>query len=175
MQGILPLTPLGALPQTPHSPCGRGISYCFFPLGKCYAPLRQGRVVFSPAEKISTLCLDCVLALSALKNLFRRLFIEQPTELSDHLFSCVLSSSMSALWTAILRYALMMSLNAELLFPPLVDGRLAQSCLSDTVGFPAIWVCFSPFFDNFRHFWSTATRNRFSHTAFYLSNTPCQL
>ena len=66
MQGILPLTPLGALPQTPHSPCGRGISYCFFPLRKCYASLRQGRVVFSPAEKISTLCLDCVLALSAL-------------------------------------------------------------------------------------------------------------
>jgi hypothetical protein len=65
VQGILPLTPLGALPQTPHSPCGRGISYCFFPLGKCYASLRQGRVVFSPAEKISTLCLDCVLALSA--------------------------------------------------------------------------------------------------------------
>lgn len=90
MQGILPLTPLGALPQTPHSPCGRGISYCFFPLGKCYASLRQGRVVFSPTEKISTLCLDCVLALSALKNLFRCLFIEQPTELSDHLFSCVL-------------------------------------------------------------------------------------
>ena len=59
------MTPLGALPQTPHSPCGRGISYCFFPLGKCYASLRQGRVVFSPAEKISTLCLDCVLALSA--------------------------------------------------------------------------------------------------------------
>ena len=60
------MTPLGALPQTPHSPCGRGISYCFFPLGKCYASLRQGRVVFSPAEKISTLCLDCVLALSTL-------------------------------------------------------------------------------------------------------------
>ena len=59
------MTPLGASPQTPHSPCGRGISYCFFPLGKCYASLRQGRVVFSPAEKISTLCLDCVLALSA--------------------------------------------------------------------------------------------------------------
>ena len=64
--GWRPSALLGALPQTPHSPCGRGISYCFFPLGKCYAPLRQGRVVFSPAEKISTLCLDCVLALSAL-------------------------------------------------------------------------------------------------------------
>ena len=107
MQGILPLTPLGALPQTPHSPCGRGISYCFFPLGKCYASLRQGRVVFSPAEKISTLCLDCVLALSALKNLFRCLFIEQPTvyTLYTHLSSnyfhhlrIVFGSSPVSLW-----------------------------------------------------------------------------
>lgn len=144
MQGILPLTPLGALPQTPHSPCGRGISYCFFPLGKCYASLRQGRVVFSPAEKISTLCLDCVLALSALPCRLLSLFVEK--------FFLV-----------------------KLLFPPFVDGRFAQSCLSDTVGFPAVWVCLSPFFDNFRHFWSTTTRNRFSHTAFYLSNTPRQL
>jgi hypothetical protein len=77
VQGILPLTPLGALPQTPHSPCGRGISYCFFPLGKCYASLRQGRVVFSPAEKISTLCLDCVLALSTLLCRLLSNFVEK--------------------------------------------------------------------------------------------------
>lgn len=71
------MTPLGALPQTPHSPCGRGISYCFFPLGKCYASLRQGRVVFSPAEKISTLCLDCVLALSTLLCRLLSNFVEK--------------------------------------------------------------------------------------------------
>ena len=85
------MTPLGALPQTPHSPCGRGISYCFFPLGKCYAPLRQGRVVFSPAEKISTLCLDCVLALSALLCRLLSLFVEKffLVKLSQICFSIV--------------------------------------------------------------------------------------
>ena len=59
--------------------------------------------------------------------------------------------------------------------PPLQNRWLAQSCLSDTIGFPAVWVCLSPFFDNFRLFGSATTRNIFTNFSFNSSHSSCHL
>lgn len=46
----------GALPQTPHSPCGkRGKLFAFPSARECVAPLRQGTGSIFSGEKISTL------------------------------------------------------------------------------------------------------------------------